>query len=104
MDPQTIGTVLLLTTNELARRIFEHIVQDRRVRLKDLNEGLSRDQTRVIDAARIQEVLDELERNKLIARVEEDPVIDDFRTYYLTADGFAAERRLRELRIGTTTG
>jgi hypothetical protein len=47
-------------------------------------------------------VLDELEKSKLIAHVEEKPAIDDFRTYYLTADGFAAERKLRELGPLTT--
>lgn len=100
MDPQTVGTVLLLTTNELARRIFEQIVQDRRVRLKDLKQEILKDQTHATDTAAVEKMLDELEKSKLIARVEE-PAIADFRTYYLTADGFAAERKLRELGLET---
>lgn len=104
MDPQTVGTVLLLTTNELARRIFEHIAQDRRVRLKELKREIYKDPTRAVDAADVQEVLDELERSKLIAHVADEPSIDDFRTYYLTAEGFAAERKLRELGLETSAG
>lgn len=101
MDPQTVGTVLLLTTNELARRLFERIVHHRRVRLKDLKSEISKDDARTADAADVQKVLDELERSKLIARVQEEPAIDDFKTYYLTAEGFAAERKLRELGLET---
>ena len=93
---------MLLTTNDLARKIFEQIAQDRRVRLKDLKQGISKGHTQGVDADVVQKVLDELERNKLIARVEEEPGIDDFRTYYLTADGFATERKLRELGLETT--
>ena len=104
MDPQTVGTVLLLTTNELARRIFEQIVQDRRVRLKDLKQEMLKNQTHATDAAAVENMLAELEKSKLIARVEEQPAIADFRTYYLTADGFAAERKLRELGLETTAG
>lgn len=104
MDPQTVGTVLLLTTNELARRTFEHIAENRRVRLKELKQEITKDQTRAVDAADLQKVLDELERSKLIARVVEEPSIDDFRTYYLTAEGFAAERKLRELGLETNAG
>jgi hypothetical protein len=104
MDPQTVGTVLLLTTNELARRTFEHIAQNRRVRLKELKQEISKDPSRAVDVADVQRVLDELERSKLIARVVDEPSIDDFRTYYLTAEGFAAERKLRELGLETNAG
>jgi hypothetical protein len=104
MDPVTVGTVVLLTTNDLARRVFEQIAQDRRVRLKDLQAEVERGKTHTVDAKVVQKVLDELEKNKLIARLEEQPGIDDFRTYYLTADGFATERKLRELGLLTSAG
>lgn len=104
MDSQTVGTVLLLTTNELARKAFEQIVLGRRVRLKDLRQEILKDRMPTIETHALQQVLDDLEKNKLIAHVEEEPAIDDFRTYYLTADGFAAERKLRELGLEISTG
>ena len=103
MDPVTVGTVVLLTTNDLARRVFEQIVQERRVRLTDLKQEISKGQTQALDAD-VHKVLDELEKSRLIARVEEAPGIDDFKTYYLTADGFATERKLRELGLEITAG
>jgi hypothetical protein len=52
----------------------------------------------------VQKVLDERERSKLFARVEENPAINDRRTYRLTAAGFAAERKLREPGPETNAG
>lgn len=102
MDPVTVGAFVLLTTNNVARRVFDQIVQDRRVRLTDLKQGISQGRAQAVEASVVQEVLDELEKSKLIGRVEEEPGIDDFKTYYLTADGFATERKLRELGLETT--
>jgi hypothetical protein len=79
-----IGVALLLE-EESNRKVFNQILKNRKVQLKELIEtGYSRD--------RVKKALTNLKKYNLIG--EHASTFDEFNTYYITADGLQAGRKI----------
>jgi DNA-binding transcriptional ArsR family regulator len=74
-----------------AQEVFSAVARERRVTLRKLTQELG------IGKQELQEKLYALKRAEL---VEEMPSsIDDLNVYYLTSDGFSADRKLKRLGV-----
>lgn len=80
-----------LIDDEKAQQVFHAVARDRRVTLRKLAQELA------FGREELQETLQTLKRADLVE--ERLSTIDDLNTYYLTRDGFSAERRLRRLGL-----
>lgn len=76
-------------------RVFEGVAGERTVRLKDLRESLD------ISSEEVLEALDRLEEQNLIKWQGSPEEAEDFRWYYITEEGLAAERQLHRLELAT---
>jgi predicted transcriptional regulator len=76
---------LTLLSEPATRRVFEHVVKNRSIRLEELMRQLD------IDRDHARTTLRQLQRAQLIN--EKGAGIEDFNTYYVTADGLAASRK-----------
>ncbi len=95
--------VALLVADASTRMVFDAIVNDGMIRLKDLLERLpeanAQDQQHFESGMlreRIRPLLTELKKENLIQ--EHSAPIEDFNTYNATAAGLSAHRELRRLR------
>lgn len=73
----------------LNQQVFSFVVRQRQVHMKDLLDSLSASTSKEV----VVESLSELERAGLIK--EESASIEDFNTYYVTAEGLQADRQFR---------
>jgi hypothetical protein len=87
-----MGLITLLLADRSTRTIFETVARERKISHKDLVQTLTRI-AGVVSTNEISTRLDQLEEAKLIG--EQGAPIEDFKTYYITADGLSAERELR---------
>lgn len=80
-----------LIDDEKAQEVFSAVARDRRVTLRKLAQELA------ISKDEVQEKLQALKRADLVE--EKASTIDDLNTYYLTRQGFSADRQLRRLGV-----
>src|SRR5712664_1614303 len=86
--------VLAMLANPTVRDVFRTVVQKRRIRFNDLAK-LVHGTTSPVSKEEVQHVLDDLRAANLI---EAEPApVQDFQTYYITADGLMAARELNRL-------
>lgn len=76
-----------LLSDPIARRIFDHVVKMRSIRFADIAKRVQPEVDR--DAAKA--MLQKLEQAQLIG--EKGAALDDYTTYYVTADGLEASRK-----------
>lgn len=84
--------LLSLFADEPTLRVFETIAKRRRLVFKDLCEYL------ILDSDRISSSLQVLMEAGLIKSVDAPAGIEDFKHYYISAEGLRAERLLRQIR------
>ena len=95
-----------ILSNDLIRRVFNEVVENRSISLRDLVNRLSRSQRSLSIAGGVDETvrpdlpkediesaLDYLENQGLIKK--KGSAVDDLTTYYVTSDGLQAERQMR---------
>ena len=80
----------ILLGNSVLRDVFKAVVSERTIRFKDLRESFQEGQ---IDPVELKASLRQLQDVELIKELPAS--IDDFATYYVTADGLTAERELK---------
>ena len=78
---------LSLLSDPIARRIFEHVVKMRSIRFEELAKRVQPEVDRQLTKAMLQK----LEQAQLIS--EKGASLDDYTTYYVTADGLEASRK-----------
>lgn len=83
------GDIGTLFDDEQTRRIFDQVVDQRKVQFKNLR------QTQGLDRDAVREKLSRLKDAHLIE--ESGAPIEDFSIFYVTADGLEAKRRLRRI-------
>jgi len=86
LDPKYAPTIL----NPINYKVFHTVADARKIALKDLwdsVEGSSKEQ--------VSESVKQLSKAGLIAEVPSS--LEDFSTYYVTADGLTAERQIGRL-------
>jgi hypothetical protein len=95
-------SVIALLSNGVFNRVFKVIAEQRTVQLKDIRDLLLKNQKAPMEDQRqttedqLREAVDFLKDADLIK--ERSAPIDDFATYYVTADGLNVERALRRAK------
>lgn len=79
---------LSLLTNPITRRVFGMVVKSRSIRFEQLVKQVEAD----VDRDRAKRTLQELIDAHLIK--QKGSAVEDFATYYVTADGLEASRRV----------
>ncbi len=91
MDMQIFSLLSELPT----RCVFDQVVKKRRIRFRDLLKQLE-SVDHPLDRGTAKEMLNRLKMAQLIS--EEVSSIEDWNTYFLTADGLEASREMKKVR------
>jgi DNA-binding HxlR family transcriptional regulator len=83
---------LSVLMNSETRNVFEEVCNERTIRFRELVNRLAKK----IDINHITQILDKLREAEFIQR-DDSSGIEDFYTYYVTADGLEAMRIVRTL-------
>lgn len=86
MDP---SAVVMLISNGLLKEVFKTVAKNRSVLFKELYQALGKD----LGKTKVEEAVRQLKDADLIK--ERVAPIEDFNTYYVTADGLTVEKQLR---------
>ena len=78
---------LSLLSDPIARRLFEYVVKMRSIRFEELAKRVEPE----VDRQMAKTMLQKLEQAQLIG--EKGAALDDYTTYYVTADGLEASRK-----------
>ena len=95
MDPVTSAIVVTkILSDDLVKRVFAEILKNRRIEFKELRESL--DKTQGLQAgsedAELEDAVEKLKQADLIK--ERTSEIKDFNSYWVTAGGLTAGRKL----------
>ena len=86
--------IVMLLSKDTIKRVFKEVLRNRSVLFKELRESLRKTpELRALDKPQLEEAVKKLKDADLIK--ERTASIEDFNTYYVTADGLTAERQLR---------
>lgn len=85
--------ISLLAANPVALKAFETVANARTIRFKDLQSSLDSGKE---DA---QKSLSQLEEVNLIGSQDAPEQLEDFKTYYITAEGLSTERQLQSSEL-----
>jgi hypothetical protein len=97
--PYTPDVVVALLQNAHARKVFETIAHAKKLQAKDLSRVWQAEQISGEDA---RHTLEWLKAADLIG--EEAAPVADLHTYYVTAQGLAADRQLQRLHAASASG
>ena len=89
------SSVVMLLSNNVIKLVFEEVVKKRSVLFKELRQSLGKaaEFPEGAEKSQIENAVQVLKEADLIK--ERTSPIEDFNTYYVTADGLTAERQLR---------
>ena len=91
IDPSTF---VVLFSNDVTKFVFKEVLKNRSAMFKEIRESLSKKpEFSALDNSTLEETVRKLKDADLIK--ERTAPIEDFNTYYVTADGLTAERQLR---------
>ncbi len=92
IDPSAVVTLL---SNDVVKLVFKVVLKNRSVMLKEIRESLNRtpELQASLDEVKLEDAVKKLKDADLIK--ERTAPIEDFNTYYVTANGLTAERQLR---------
>ena len=92
MDP---NVVVMLLSNDVVKFVFKEVLKNRSVQFKEIRESLYQkpELQSNLDNFKLEDAVKKLKDADLIK--ERTAPIEDFNTYYVTADGLTAERQLR---------
>jgi len=88
-------SVVMLLSNNVVKLVFKEVLKNRYVLLKEIRESLYKkpELQATLNNSKLEDAVKKLKDADLIK--ERTAPIEDFNTYYVTADGLTAERQLR---------
>lgn len=93
MDPVNLHVVMLFS-DKLTKLVFQEVLKKRSVLFKELRDSISKNSEAAnAEKPAIENAVKKLQEANLIK--ERRTSIEDFNTYYVTANGLSAERELR---------
>lgn len=98
VEPTSLVTLL---SNPAVNLVFKEILKNRSVLFKDIRQSLSGKFDVETEHTKIEEAVQALVDASLVK--ERPASIEDFNTYYVTADGLTAERQLRLIEPSSRT-
>jgi hypothetical protein len=90
LDTLNLATVL---SSDLPKNVFKEILKNRSALFKDIRASVSENQLPNVGVKEIERAVKTLVDASLVK--ERSAPIEDFNTYYVTADGLGVERMLR---------